>query len=121
MAKGRIMAGIDDKPDWSEGRKAAKAARGYAPSPRGGSKPVNLDTKLKAAAIKPKWSPNAGWKPARLQNPVVRASIAGARSMAESVASEFRAALRATGTGPNVIGPLAGGGGSGGKTGNKTK
>ena len=119
MAKGRIMAGVDDKPDWSEGRKAAKAARGYAPSPRGGSKPVNLDTKLKAAGIKPKWTPNAGWKPARFQNPSARAAISGARSMADSVGSAFREALRNTARGS--MGPLAGGGGGGGKTGNKTK
>ena len=120
MAKGRIMAGVDDKPDWSEGRKAAKAARGYAPSPRGGSRPVNLDTKLKAAGVNtPKWTPNAGWKPARYQDPSIRASIYGAKVVSESPGKIFNEALRNTAKGS--MGPLAGGGGGGGKTGNKTK
>ena len=94
---------------------------GFAPRPKGQATPRPLSKSVRAGSLKPKWSPNAGWKPARLQNPGVRASIAGARSMTESVASEFKAGLRATGTGPNAMGPLAGGGGSGGKTGNKTK
>jgi hypothetical protein len=114
--------GRGDKPgqdEWSQGRKAAGEARGYAPSPRGGSKPVNLGTKLNDAGIKPKWTPNAGWKPARYQNPAIRASIYGAKSIADSVGSAFREALRNTAKGS--MGPLSGGGGGGGRNSNKTK
>lgn len=106
--------GRGDKPgqdEWSQSRKAAGEARGYAPAPRGGAKPINLDKTIKAAGLKPKWTPNAGWKPARLQNPGSRASIFGARSMAESVGTAFRDALRNTAR--SSMGPLAGGGGGG--------
>lgn len=92
---------------------------GFAPRPKGQATPRPLSKSVGAGSLKPKWSPNAGWKPARLQNPGVRASIAGARSVAESVGTTFREALRNTAR--NSMGPLSGGGGSGGKTGNKTK
>jgi len=109
-----VRRGVDPKPDgqtWSVGRKAAEGARGYAPAPRGGAKPVNLSTKVQAAGLKPKWTPNAGWRPARFQNPTSRAAISGARSMAESVGTAFRDALRNTAR--SSMGPLAGGGGGG--------
>ena len=114
--------GRGDKPgqdEWSQGRKAAGEARGYAPSPRGGSKPVTLNTVRGAAGSKPLWRPGYGWMPTyRVGN--VGKSVAAATKMAESVGSVFREALRSTNR--NAMGPLSGGGGGGGgKTNNKTK
>ena len=93
---------------------------GFAPRPKGQTTPRPLSKSVGAGGLKPKWTPNAGWKPARFQNAGSRASIYGARSMAESVGANFKDALRTTAR--NSMGPLSGGGGgSGGKTGNKTK
>jgi hypothetical protein len=106
-----VRKGVDPKPDgqtWSQGRKAAESARGYAPAPRGGSKPVNLSTVRGAGASKPVWRPGYGWQPAyRVGN--AGKFVAAANKMAESVGSAFREALRNTNR--SAMGPLAGGGG----------
>jgi hypothetical protein len=85
---------------------------GYAPRPRGQATPKPMSNTVQPGGLKPKWTPNAGWKPARFQNPASRASIYAARSMAESVGTAFRDALRNTAR--SSMGPLAGGGGGGG-------
>ena len=92
---------------------------GFAPRPKGQATPRPLSKSVAPGGLRAKWTPNAGWKPVRLQNAGSRASIAGARSFTESAGAEQRDALRNTSR--NSMGPLAGGGGSGGKTGNKTK
>ena len=112
--------GRGDKPgqdEWSQGRRAAGEARGYAPSPRGGSKPVNLSTVRGPGAAKPVWRPGFGWQPAYRAGNAGK-FVAAANKMAESVGSVFREALRNTNR--SAMGPLAGGGGDP-KTSNKRK
>jgi hypothetical protein len=116
MGKGTIKRGVDPKPDgksWSEGRKAAESARGYAPAPRGGSKPINLSNIRSASAYSNVWRPGYGWKPAftRAGN-----SITGALRQAESASLSLTNALRATAG----LGPIGRGGG-GDPKGPKTK
>ncbi len=114
--------GRGDKPgqdEWSQGRKAAGEARGYAPSPRGGSKPVNLGAVRGANAFKAVWRPGYGWMPA------YRVGTAGqlgatARAVDAGAGSGLRQALRSTNAG--AMGPLSlGRSGGGGNNSNKTK
>jgi hypothetical protein len=76
--------GRGDKPgqdEWSQGRRAAKETPGYAPAPKTGAAPRPLSNRLPPGSpgLKPKWTPNAGWKPTAFQNPGSRASIYGAK------------------------------------------
>jgi len=102
-----VRKGVDPKPDgqtWSQSRKAAESARGYAPAPRGGVKPINLGTTRGAGAYNSIWRPGYGWKPAftRAGN-----SIGGALKQAEQASLSLTNALRATAG----LGPIGGAGG----------
>jgi len=114
--------GRGDKPgqdEWSQGRKAAGEARGYAPSPRGGSKPVNLGAVRGANAFKAVWRPGYGWMPAYRVGTAGQLTAA-ARAVDAGAGSGQRQALRSTNA--SAMGPLSlGGGGGGGRNSNKTK
>jgi hypothetical protein len=103
--------GRGDKPgqdEWSQGRRAASETPGYAPRPLGQATPKPLKTTLVPGPLKPKWTPNAGWKPARWQNASIRASIYGARAVNDAGTAAFNKKLMETSK--NSMGPLAGGG-----------
>ena len=106
-----VRKGVDPKPDgqtWSQGRKAAEGARGYAPAPRGGAKPVQLGTSRGANAYTRVWRPGFGWKPAFVQ---AGNAIKGARAVDVAGGNVLKEALRATNR--TAMGPLSPGGGGG--------
>ena len=107
-----VRKGVDPKPDgqtWSQGRKAAESARGYAPAPRGGTKPVQLGTTRGANAYTRVWRPGFGWKPKFVQ---AGNTIKGARAVDIAGGNVLKEALRATNK--TSMGPLSFGGGGGG-------
>ncbi len=103
--------GRGDKPgqdEWSQGRKAAAGARGYAPAPRGGAKPVTLSNVRGPNAMKAVWRPGYGWMPAYRVGTAGK-FVVGAQKVTGEPASGLREALRNTARGG--MSPLSPGGG----------